>query len=121
MNAVKENTNYLETIVDLQRQKQSLESALNVSQAILTSDISGPNQKDLKEKEKLVTLVQNQAVQIEAIKAEIENLIRKPTSKTYVRVLVDASKQRESKLPPIPKKEGGLPALSAAAELGNAI
>ncbi|KAJ3351821.1 Cilia- and flagella-associated protein 44, partial [Kappamyces sp. JEL0680] len=103
MAAVKCNTEYLETIIDLQKQKKSLEGALNLSQTVITSELSGPSQKDTTEKEKLIVLVQNQAMQIEAIKAEIENLIRKPTSKTYVKVQVDRKAPMDP--PPLPQLE----------------
>lgn len=86
MNVIKINTECLESIVDLQKQRQNLEHSLTVSQSVLKSELSGLNQKDIEEKERLIVLVQTQASQIDAIKAEIESLIRKPTSKTYIRM-----------------------------------
>jgi lipopolysaccharide biosynthesis regulator YciM len=108
MNVVKTNTEYLESIVDLQKQRASLEKALNFSQNTLTSELAGPNQKETEEKEKLITLVQNQASQIEAIKLEIENLIRKPTTKTFLKFSATSTLSSSQKvpIPPLPTSVG---------------
>jgi hypothetical protein len=104
MEVVKRNTEFLESLVDLQRQRQNLEKSLDTAQAAVTNvDLSGPNHKDTEEKEKLILLVQTQAAQIEAIKAEINNLIKKPISKTYVRVpSKHQSKIQSIEPPPLP-------------------
>ena len=110
MAVVKVNTEYLESIVDLQKQRDSLERALNLSQTVLTTELSGPNQKETEEKEKLITLVQSQAAQIDIIKAEIENLIRKPTSKTFLRIPPKSAITITEKtpLPPLSAPGGGV-------------
>ncbi|KAI8930034.1 hypothetical protein BC831DRAFT_164480 [Entophlyctis helioformis] len=74
----KENTLKLETLVQLKEQKYRLEDALNTSQASVTAEYSGPQKKDVIERDKLIALVQSQGQQIEALKEEIEMLIRKP-------------------------------------------
>lgn len=109
MAVVKVNTEYLESIVDLQKQRDSLERALNLSQTVLTTELSGPNQKETEEKEKLITLVQSQAAQIDIIKAEIENLIRKPTSKTFLRFppKTAITITEKTPLPPLSAPGGG--------------
>jgi hypothetical protein len=83
MTVMQENTLCLERIVLLQDQKQNVERGLNAAQKSVNAEISGPAEKETEEREKLMVLVQDQAKQIELIKAEIENLIRKPTNKTY--------------------------------------
>jgi chromosome segregation ATPase len=97
MQVMQQNTLNLERIVSLQEQKQFLEKNLNQSQRSVNAEISGPPEKEVEEREKLIQLVQNQAQQIETIKAEIENLIRKPTNKTYT---YGKSKQFETVPPP---------------------
>ncbi|KAJ3323577.1 Cilia- and flagella-associated protein 44 [Boothiomyces sp. JEL0866] len=85
ISVIKENTNKLENLVDLQRQKSNLEKALNVSQTVVNTDLSGQQKKDIEERERLIRLVQTQAQQIEAVKEEIENLIRKPISRQFTK------------------------------------
>ena len=107
MNVVRINTEYLETIVDLKRQRDSLEKALNFSQNTLALELAGPNQKETEEKEKLIVLVQSQAHQIQAIKLEIESLIRKPTSKPFLKfsnssAIKNQPSQQEPFLPQLP-------------------
>ncbi|KAJ3086753.1 Cilia- and flagella-associated protein 44 [Quaeritorhiza haematococci] len=75
----KENTVRLEQLVDFTEEQQRLEDTLNLSQASVTAEYSGPHRKELMEKERLIQLVQQQSQQIEQLKAEIDMLIRKPT------------------------------------------
>ncbi|KAJ3275132.1 Cilia- and flagella-associated protein 44 [Terramyces sp. JEL0728] len=85
IDVIRENTLKLESMVDLQRQKVDLENVLNVSQTVVNTDLSCQQKKDIEERERLIRLVQTQAQQIEAVKEEIENLIRKPNSKRYTK------------------------------------
>ncbi|KAI9094906.1 hypothetical protein DFS34DRAFT_227574 [Phlyctochytrium arcticum] len=74
----RENTLRLESLVDLTDTRQKLEEQLNASQLSVTAEYSGPQTKDLEEREKLVNLVHLRAQEIEDLKREIEMLIRKP-------------------------------------------
>ncbi|KAL5033039.1 hypothetical protein BDV3_000061 [Batrachochytrium dendrobatidis] len=76
--AIKENTDKVESLVQLKEQQHAIENALNTSQASVTAEYSGPQKKDIDERDRLVLLVQSQAQQIDALKYEIELLIRKP-------------------------------------------
>ncbi|KAI8897709.1 WD40-repeat-containing domain protein, partial [Globomyces pollinis-pini] len=80
---IRKNSNNLENLVELQEKKNSLETSLNMSQTVVNTELSGLQKKDIKEREKLIILIQTQAMQIDELKAEIENLIRKPISKQY--------------------------------------
>ncbi|KAJ3045333.1 Cilia- and flagella-associated protein 44 [Rhizophlyctis rosea] len=83
----RENTVRLERLVDLTEEKGRLEDALNESQGSVTAEYSGPQKKDIQERNKLITIVQAQSAEIEALKREIEMLIRKqlpPIRKPYM-------------------------------------
>lgn len=54
---------------------------------IQTAEYSGPQKKDIQERNKLIAIVQAQSAEIEALKREIEMLIRKqlpPIRKPYM-------------------------------------
>ncbi|KAI9208942.1 uncharacterized protein BJ171DRAFT_171848 [Polychytrium aggregatum] len=100
----KDNTTRLEHLVGLSESRQQLEDALNTSQSSVvcvdrmaaapeairpsanpqawlhhqTAEYSGPLQKDVIERRKLIKLVQAQEQEIGRLKQEIEVLIRKP-------------------------------------------
>ncbi|KAJ3162408.1 Cilia- and flagella-associated protein 44 [Geranomyces michiganensis] len=74
----KNNTTRLERLVDLTDTKQNLEESLNAAQLSVTAEYSGPQHREIVERQHLVTLVQTQAQEIEDLKREIEMLIRKP-------------------------------------------
>ncbi|RKO93288.1 hypothetical protein BDK51DRAFT_14775, partial [Blyttiomyces helicus] len=74
----RENTDKLEKLVALTESKQRLEEALNSSQASVTAEYSGPQAKDVTDRDRLSDLVQQQAREIDGLKQEIESLIRKP-------------------------------------------
>nr|KAJ3422153.1 Cilia- and flagella-associated protein 44 [Polyrhizophydium stewartii] len=77
-NVTRDNTLKLETLVQLKEQRSELEDSLNASQASVTAEYSGPQKKEVIERDRLIALVQSQSQQIEALKHEIEMLIRKP-------------------------------------------
>jgi hypothetical protein len=83
MDVIKENTIHLEGLITLQKNKHTLEAALNQSQNSVNAEITGPSRKDIEEREKLLGLVKDQANQIGQMKSEIEFLVRKPISKTF--------------------------------------
>ena len=74
----KENTVRLQALGDLVENRKKLEDTLNYNQATVTAEYSGPQKKDVVERDKLIKLVQNQSGEIEELKNEIEFLIRKP-------------------------------------------
>ncbi|KAJ3173567.1 Cilia- and flagella-associated protein 44 [Geranomyces variabilis] len=74
----KDNTVRLERLVDLTDTKQTLEEGLNAAQLSVTAEYSGPQHREIVERQHLVSLVQTQAQEIEDLKREIEMLIRKP-------------------------------------------
>ncbi|KAH6585557.1 hypothetical protein BASA50_001166 [Batrachochytrium salamandrivorans] len=78
----KENTIKLETLVQLKEQRCHLEDTLNTSQSSVNVEYSGPNKKDIVERNKLIQLVQSQSQKIDALKHEIEQLIRKSMGAT---------------------------------------
>ncbi|KAJ3035172.1 Cilia- and flagella-associated protein 44, partial [Rhizophlyctis rosea] len=84
----RENTERVERVVDLMEVKGRVEGVLDESQSSVTAEYSGPQKKDIQERQKLVTIVQAQAAEIDALKREIETLIRKqllpPIRKTYL-------------------------------------
>ncbi|KAJ3210900.1 Cilia- and flagella-associated protein 44 [Dinochytrium kinnereticum] len=77
-NITRDNTNLLENIVKLTESQQGLEEALNSSQSSVTAEYSGLQKKDVLERDKLISLVQSQSMEIEELKKEIEILIQKP-------------------------------------------
>ncbi|KAJ3102122.1 Cilia- and flagella-associated protein 44 [Phlyctochytrium planicorne] len=77
-NITRENTNLLENIVQLTESRQGLEEALNSSQSSVTAEYTGLQKKDIVERDKLISLVQTQSLEIEELKKEIEILIQKP-------------------------------------------
>ncbi|KAI8915149.1 hypothetical protein DFJ77DRAFT_430281 [Powellomyces hirtus] len=74
----KDNTVRLEQLVDLTDTKQTLEEGLNAAQLSVTAEYSGPQHRDIVERQHLISLVQTQAQEIDDLKREIEMLIRKP-------------------------------------------
>ncbi|KAJ3023852.1 Cilia- and flagella-associated protein 44 [Thoreauomyces humboldtii] len=74
----KENTVRLERLVDLTDTKQTLEEGLNAAQLSVTAEYSGPQHREIVERQHLISLVQTQAQEIDDLKREIEMLIRKP-------------------------------------------
>ncbi|KAI8801416.1 hypothetical protein BJ742DRAFT_32185 [Cladochytrium replicatum] len=74
----KENTSRMESLVSLTEQQQRLEDSLNHSQSTVTAEYSGPLKKDMIERQKLIELVRTQNGEIEALRREIDFLIRKP-------------------------------------------
>ncbi|KAJ3069689.1 Cilia- and flagella-associated protein 44 [Podochytrium sp. JEL0797] len=74
----RQNTMLLENLVNLTEAHHNLEEALNLSQSTVNAEYSGLQKKDTIERNKLITLVQTQANEIDALKKEIEMLIRKP-------------------------------------------
>ena len=75
---IKENTVRLETLGNLTEAKKKLEDSLNYNQATVTAEYSGPQKKDVLERDRLIHLVQSQGQEIDVLKQEIELLIRKP-------------------------------------------
>jgi hypothetical protein len=76
----------LEALGDLVESKKRLEDALNYNQANVAAGLSGPHNKDVLERERLLHLVQMQGTEIEALKNEIEMLIRKPIDQSRLPV-----------------------------------
>ncbi|KAI9333809.1 hypothetical protein BDR26DRAFT_805717, partial [Obelidium mucronatum] len=74
----RQNTVLLENLVNLTEAHHTLEEALNLSQATVNAEYSGLQKKDILERNKLISLVQTQANEIDGLKKEIELLIRKP-------------------------------------------
>ncbi|TPX71174.1 hypothetical protein SpCBS45565_g01378 [Spizellomyces sp. 'palustris'] len=100
----RENTVRLESLVDLTDARQKLEEQLNTSQLSATAEYSGPQRKDVQEREKLVTLVHTQAQEIEDLKREIELLIRKPMR--HLPPVLRSRLQTQSQGPPV--QTGGM-------------
>ena len=95
MNETKNNTRIIETIVDLKRSQTHVQDSLNKGQSKVvltngippyhsltptqkTADYSGPQTKEIEERNRLIALVNRQGDHIAALKEEIEGLIRKP-------------------------------------------
>ncbi|KAI8619969.1 hypothetical protein BC830DRAFT_1059801, partial [Chytriomyces sp. MP71] len=74
----RQNTMLLENLVNQTDAHHTLEEALNLSQSTVNAEYSGLQKKDIQERDKLITLVQMQATEIDILKREIEMLIRKP-------------------------------------------
>ncbi len=51
---------------------------MNYNQASVAAEYSGTHRKEVLERDRLIHLVQTQGAEIEALKTEIEMLIRKP-------------------------------------------
>lgn len=68
----------MEALGDLTESKKRLEDALNYNQANVAAEYSGPHKKEVLERDRLLCLVQTQGAEIEALKNEIEMLVRKP-------------------------------------------
>lgn len=74
---MKANTQRLNEMVDILTETKKLENALDSKQASLGQELSGSSKKDIEERQRLHTLVQLQAQEVEALKAEIAILSRK--------------------------------------------
>ncbi|XP_068733143.1 cilia- and flagella-associated protein 44-like isoform X1 [Montipora capricornis] len=73
----RENTQRLDTYTVLLQEKKELEQMLNSRQKSLGSEFSGSRKADIRERQRLVQLVQLQAQEIDALKDEITLLSRK--------------------------------------------
>lgn len=92
LNATREHTGRLDTLNELTKERQDLEGQLDGKQKNLGGEYSGQRKADLKERQRLIQLVQLQAQEVDALKEEIGILSRKdghilPPTQTAVRPL----------------------------------
>ena len=73
----RENTQRLDTYTVLLQEKKELEQMLNSRQKSLGTEFTGSRKADIRERQRLVQLVQLQAQEIDALKDEITLLSRK--------------------------------------------
>ena len=73
----RENTQRLDTFTVLLQEKKELEQMLNSRQKSLGTEFTGSRKADIRERQRLVQLVQLQAQEIDALKDEITLLSRK--------------------------------------------
>ena len=66
--------------------KKRLEDALNYNQSNVAAEYSGSHKKEVLERERLLHLVQTQGTEIEALKNEIEMLLRKPIDQSRLAI-----------------------------------
>ncbi|KAJ3125750.1 Cilia- and flagella-associated protein 44 [Physocladia obscura] len=102
----RQNTVLLENLVNLTEAHQNLEEALNLSQATVNAEYSGLQKKDVLERNKLISLVQTQANEIDALKKEIELLIRKPLRQQQQQQLAAGPKNASKMLPTYHRASG---------------
>jgi len=74
---IKNNTRLLDTITVLMEEKRNYERRLDSQQKKLGSEYAGVKKSDIKERDRLMALVQMQAHDIESLKREITLLSRK--------------------------------------------
>ncbi|XP_063689302.1 cilia- and flagella-associated protein 44-like isoform X20 [Bolinopsis microptera] len=77
LTATRDHTSHLDILNELTKDKQDLESVLDSKQKNLGGEYSGQRKADLKERQRLLQLVQLQAQEIDALKDEIGILSRK--------------------------------------------
>jgi len=77
LTSTRDHTGRLDTLNELTKDKQDLESVLDGKQKNLGGEYSGQRKADLKERQRLLQLVQLQAQEIDALKDEIGILSRK--------------------------------------------
>jgi len=77
LTATRDHTSRLDTLNEITKDKQDLESVLDGKQKNLGGEYSGQRKADLKERQRLLQLVQLQAQEIDALKDEIGILSRK--------------------------------------------
>ncbi|ORZ38937.1 hypothetical protein BCR44DRAFT_1284366 [Catenaria anguillulae PL171] len=76
--AVVENTKQLEAIYELTVKRKTLEQALDTEQTAVLSQYGGPSRQEIEEQNRLISTVQRQAQEIEELKVELTDLLRKP-------------------------------------------